>query len=77
MPFGFGSGMPSLGLPQQPMAQQAIFGASTVSLASSFGSSQCFGSAPLPQLIVKPKIRKVFPETWIWDLIEDKGYYFE
>lgn len=22
--------------------------------------------------LVKSKVRKIFPETWIWDLIEDK-----
>lgn len=34
--------------------------------------SSCFSE---PEGVMQPRIRKDFPETWIWESVEDKRYF--
>lgn len=54
-----------------------VFGSSnTIGFGNTRSSNQgpILANEPIPQLVIKPKIRTFFPETWIWESIEDKKY---
>lgn len=38
-----------------------------------YSSSRTSSIGYRPPMIQPPKIRKIFPETWIWDEISDTG----